>query len=79
MFYDLLHIQFHYKKNILFYSFLTLELVLCLTLILVGLDEWTCYQNRKYIYNNEKEKYLCSLTNKSNFWIKLICNPTNPF
>lgn len=79
MFYDLLHIQFHYKKNILFYSFLTLELVLCLTLILVGLDEWTCYQNRKYIYNNEKEKYLCSLTNKSNFLDKIDLQPHQSF
>lgn len=74
MLYDFSYILFHWKKNALFYIFLFLELTLCFSMILIGLDENQSYQHRRVIYDNAPEENLISLTNTSWFIDSLNLN-----
>lgn len=67
MLYDFFHIFYNIRKNICFYLFLILELVLCFSLIIIGNDENKSYDNRQEIYEKEEELGLESLLNDSYF------------
>lgn len=71
MLYDLSIVWFHLKKNIFFYLFLICELVLCFSMILIGMDENQTFHDRQQIYRAYQEKDLISLTNDSWFMEKL--------
>ncbi|MBF0780806.1 MULTISPECIES: FtsX-like permease family protein [unclassified Granulicatella] len=65
--YDLFHIQLNIRKNVLFYLLLLCELVLCLTMCLIGLDEQKSYLERVSVYTQEEDKKLLTLTNQQLF------------
>lgn len=67
MLYDFFHIFYNIRKNCCFYLFLILELLLCISLIIIGNDENKSYNKRKEIYEIEEELGLESLLNDSYF------------
>lgn len=67
MLYDFFHIFYNIRKNFYFYLFLILELLLCISLIIIGNDENKSYNKRQEIYEKEEELGLESLLNDSYF------------
>ena len=67
MLYDFFHIFYNIRKNCYFYLFLILELLLCISLIIIGNDENKSYNKRKEIYEIEEKLGLESLLNDSYF------------
>ena len=67
MLYDFFHIFYNIRKNFYFYLFLILELLLCISLIIIGNDENKSYNKRQEIYEKEEELGLKSLMDDSYF------------
>lgn len=72
--YDLFQIKHNIKKNIVFYLFFFVELILCFTLILIGFDENKAYNKRLEIYEAEDEKNLLSVTDQTLFLVEKSLN-----
>lgn len=64
--YDIFHIFRYIKNNISFYILLTIELIICFTMIIIGIDENEKFEDRLNIYSSLESKDIKYVTDDTN-------------
>lgn len=65
--YDVFNILRHIKNNKKFYILLLIELIICFTMIIIGIDEQAAYSKRHNIYNKLEDENVLFITDDSGF------------